>query len=159
MKIDTGGRRNEKPLTDAQFRKAEEYARTQGYDGDVFYRDTSSTSFHAFNGFGEDGSFHYLVIGTDAYPNQNSKGAAVERVSLNGCMAHEVVGHYKAWKRGTTQPSIPLEEAQASIRASKFGIGLTDAERAVLLEDGMDRLNNVGIKYEDVKDKLDIWEP
>ena len=159
MKIDTGGRRNEKPLTEKQLDKAKEVANLQGYNGDIFYRDTSATSFHAFQRYGEDGAFHYLVIGTDAYPNPNSQGAAVERISLNGCIAHEVVGHYRAWVRGTTQPSIPLEEAQASIRASKFGVGLTDKERAILLEDGMERLKDAGIKYEDVKKELDIWEP
>lgn len=159
MKIDTGGRRNEKPLTESQLAKAKESARVQGYDGDIFYRDTSSTSFHAFQGYGEPGAFHYLVIGTDAYPNLNARGDAVERISLNGCMAHEVVGHYNAWKHGTTQTSVPLEEAQASIRASKFGIGLTDKERAILLEDGMNRLKDAGIKYDDVKHELDIWEP
>lgn len=161
MKIDTGGKRNENPLTEIQFAKAQESARSQGYDGDIFYRDTSSTSFHAFQRHGESGAFHYLVIGTDAYPNATTSetGAAVERISLNGCMAHEVVGHYGAWKRGTTQHSVPLEEAQASIRASKFGVGLTDEERAILLEDGMERLINAGIKYDDVKNELDIWEP
>ncbi|MBQ7767566.1 MAG: hypothetical protein IJ403_01635 [Oscillospiraceae bacterium] len=159
MKIDTGGRRNEKPLTESQLAKAKESARVQGYDGDIFYRDTSSTSFHAFQEYGEPGAFHYLVIGTDAYPNLNARGDAVERISLNGCMAHEVVGHYNAWKHGTTQTSVPLEEAQASIRASKFGIGLTDKERAILLADGMNRLKDAGIKYDDVKHELDIWEP
>ena len=158
MKIDTGGRRNETALNEKQFAKAKEAAMAQGYDGEIFYRDNSSTSFHAFQNVGDEGAFYYLVIGTDAYPKPNANGEAVERISLNGCMAHEVVGHYEAWKRGNTQSSVPLEEAQASIRAAKFGVGLTEEERAVLFEDGMDRLRAAGIAYEDVKKILDIWE-
>jgi hypothetical protein len=103
-------------------------------------------------------SFHYLVIGTDAYPNATPGKSAVERISIDGCMAHEVIGHYEAWKRGTTQSTVFLEEAQASMRASKFGVGLTAEERAILWEDGIDRLRLAGMTYDEVKDLLDIWE-
>lgn len=41
-----------------------------------------------------------------------------------------------------------LEEAQASIRAAKFGIDLTDEERQDLMQDAMDRLQNNKIDYE-----------
>jgi len=51
-----------------------------------------------------------------------------------------------------------LEEVQASIRASKFGIGLTDEERKILYQDALDRLNNAGIDLRDVENDLDIWE-
>ena len=155
MKIDTGGRRNEKPLSVLQQKNAEDAARKQGYPGEIFYSDYSSTAFH---GSPDNRDFHFLVIGTDAYPVATSQGSAIERISLSGCMAHEVVGHYEAWIKGTTQNSFPLEEAQASIRASKFGVGLDDDERKALFQDAIDRLESAGIFYDDVKDLLDIWE-
>ena len=158
MKIDTGGRRNERSLSETQIDRAKEAAYRQGYVGDIYYRDYSSTSFHAFSTFGHMDSFHYLVIGTDAYPNATPEKSAVERISIDGCMAHEVIGHYEAWKRGTTQSTVFLEEAQASMRASKFGVGLTAEERAILWEDGIDRLRLAGMTYDEVKDLLDIWE-
>lgn len=155
MKIDTGGMRNEKPLSVSQQKEAEAAARKQGYSGEVFFSDHSSTAFH---GGSDNKGFHFLVIGTDAYPGNAKNGSAIQRISLNGCMAHEVIGHYEAWIKGTTQSSFPLEEAQASIRASKFGIGLDDEERKVLFEDAIDRLTSSGIDYDEVKNLLDIWE-
>mgnify|MGYP003587624346 FL=1 len=47
-----------------------------------------------------------------------------------------------------------LEEAQASIRAARFGKGLTQAERYTLLRDGVSRLAAQGIKIRDVKELL-----
>ena len=155
MKVDTGGRRNEQRLSDMQIFEAKEAARKQGYTGDIHYSDYSHTSFH---GSTESGGFHFLVIGTDTYPLSDRRGTANERISVNGCMAHEIVGHYEAWLKGTTQNELVLEEAQASIRASKFGVGLTDEERETLFEDAIDRLKNAGILYSEVRDRLDIWE-
>ena len=63
------------------------------------------------------------MVGIDAYPNVNMGSSANERVSLNGCAAYEIVGHYETWKKGTALDDIVLDEAQASIRASKFGTG------------------------------------
>ena len=152
--VSTGGHRNESPLMEAQIVEAQKAARRQGFDGEVFYSDYSSTAFH---GSAEGHGFCFLVVGTDAYPSLDGKSAN-ERVSVDGCMAHEVVGHYEAWLKGTTQSDPVLEEAQASIRASKFGVGLSTEERVVLFEDAMDRLDRVGISFEQIKDKLDIWE-
>lgn len=106
----------------------------------------------------EGEKFHYLVIGTDAYPIEGNNNSANERITVRGCMAHEVIGHYEAWKKGTTQNNMILEEAQASIRAAKFGIDLTDEERQDLMQDAMDRLQNNKIDYEKIKNKLDIFE-
>ena len=149
------GRRNEKPLTEKQRKEAEKAALKQGYKGEVFYSEYSSTSFHHS---AEGHGFYYLVIGNDAYPDPRYSETAVERVSLNGCMAHEVVGHYEAWLKGRTQDDYYLEEAQASIRASKFGVDLTDEERKTLFEDGLNRLKKGNYNLEDVLDILDIWE-
>lgn len=119
------------------------------------YSEHSNTSFH---GSKEGEAYHYVVIGTDAYPNARMGKSANERISANGCAAHEIVGHYETWKKGTALDDIVLDEAQASIRASKFGVGLSDAERTDLMADAMERLERAGIDYEQVRDLLDIWE-
>ena len=77
---------------------------------------------------------------------------------MNGCMAHEVVGHYEAWKKGTDQTDPVLEEVQASIRASRFGVDLTEDEREILIKDALERLEAEGLKLEDVIGDLDILE-
>ena len=73
-------------------------------------------------------------------------------------MAHEVVGHYEAWLKFTTQQNGILEEVQASLRASFFGVGLSQYERDLLYQDAMDRLLKANIAFEDIKDQLDIQE-
>ena len=153
--VSTGGKRNEVPLTEEQIKEAQIAARKQGYKGIIQYSDYSNTSFH---GSAEGERFCYLVIGTDAYPSTYNAGNANEKVSLNGCMAHEVVGHYETWLKGTMQSEELLDEVQASIRASKFGIGLTQEEREILYEDAMERLNKAGVALDDVEKTLDIWE-
>lgn len=153
--VSTGGKRNEEPLSEKQIDEAKAAAYKQGYKGDIMYSLYSNTSFH---GSREGEKFHYLIVGTDAYPSATNGGTANERISLNACMAHEIVGHYEAWVRGTTQANVVLEEAQASIRASRFGVGLTVEERKTLYEDALDRLKNAGIDLRDVEDELDIWE-
>ena len=155
MRVSTEGKRNDKPLTDEQKHKTMVAAREQGFPGQIIYSNNSFTSFH---GSTEGEEFSYLVIGTDAYPSEPMGTAPNERISMRACMAHEVIGHFRAWERGTTKLSTPLEEAQASIRASKFGIGLSDEERKILFLDAMERLKNAGISYENVKDQLDTKE-
>ena len=98
-----------------------------------------------------------MVIGTDAYPSVNGI-TANDKISLNGCMAHEIVGHHEAWLKGTTQSNGLLEEIQASVRASKFGVGLSEDERNILMQDALDRTNKAGLIFDDIKDLLDIWE-
>lgn len=154
--VSTGGKRNETPLTEHQINEAKEAARLQGYKGEILYSAHSNTSFH---GSQEGEKYHFLVVGTDAFPTEANGGTANEKVSLNGCMAHdEIIGHYEAWRKGTMQSNELLEEVQASIRASKFGIGLTDEERKILYQDALDRLSNAGIDLRDVENDLDIWE-
>lgn len=109
--------------------------------------------------FGEaenDERYSYLVVGTDAYPSKVDTTLANSRVSYKGALAHEVIGHYEAWTSGHTQSDTILEEAQASIRAGRFGTDLTSAERVNLYRDALTRLKNNGIKLKDVKDVLYI---
>lgn len=155
----TGGRRNESPLTDVQYREAEEAARQQGFNGSAEYSETQLTSIINFPN--EDGTRDekscLLVIGTDAYPLPDGE-TPNERLTLNCCMAHEIVGHHEAWLKYKEQEDPLLEEVQASLRASFFGVNLTDYERQLLYEDAMERLGKNNIKYEDIKDDLDIME-
>ena len=153
FQVDTGGRRNEAPLTYEQRNEAWDAARKQGYTRDIGFSDTQNTAFLGF----KESDDCLLIIGTDAYPAKNGTSAN-ERISLNGAMAHEIIGHCGAWKRGTTQDDPVLEEVQASLRASLFGIGLSDSERADLRQDAMDRLTAAGLRFEDVETKLDIKE-
>jgi hypothetical protein len=102
-----------------------------------------------------------LQIGTDAFPASKPLGlgtkTANSRITMNGTIAHELVGHREACLAGRAfEPASALDEAQASIRAARFGIGLTSTERSALLRDAINRLNNVGIKIRDVKDILYI---
>lgn len=55
-----------------------------------------------------------------------------------------------------TQSEIPLEEAQASIRAARFAPSLSSTERYTLLRDGITRLYKAGIKVRQVKNILYI---
>ena len=63
-----------------------------------------------------------------------------------------------AWCKGTTQSNELFEEVQASLRASKFSVGLTDEEKEILHQDVIDRLSNAGIDLHDIMYNLDIWE-
>jgi hypothetical protein len=149
---ETGGRRNEDPLTEEQKARAEKAARAQGYPGDIDFSDYVETSIVIY-----DDSASLLVIGTDAYPRGNPRNAN-EALSVEASMAHEVVGHYEARLRGTRKDVRLLEEAQASFRASRFGVGLTDEDRKTLWEDGLFRLSLGGFDYDEVKSQLDIEE-
>ena len=104
-----------------------------------------------------------LNIGSDVVPGNVGVGTltANSRVSMNGTLAHELVGHMEAGMAGRTQDLLHLEEAQASIRAARFGPDLTSTERFTLLRDGISRLKNAPggpISIRDVKDSLYIWQ-
>jgi hypothetical protein len=81
------------------------------------------------------------------------------RNSMRGAIAHEVVGHRAAELAGKTQADETLEEAQASVRASRFAPGLTGAERFTLLRDAVTRLRDNGYRIRDVRSLLWITEP
>ena len=63
--VSTDGKRNEEPLSEKQIDEAKAAAHRQGYKGDIMYSLDSNTSFH---GSREGEKFHYLIVGTDAYP-------------------------------------------------------------------------------------------
>ena len=50
------------------------------------------------------------------------------------------------------------DEAQASLRASRFAPGLTDEDRELLIQDARDRLAKINKQLEDVISELDVFE-
>ncbi|MDR2693357.1 MAG: hypothetical protein LBB74_03985 [Chitinispirillales bacterium] len=147
---DTGGRRNEKPLTDEQLNQAKEYAVSLGMPAErIEYDERALTGY-----FG--GDIDALVIGTDVVPLSQRSKKPNDNLSLRGAIAHEIVGHRGASLLGKAQSNIVLEEAQASIRAARFTPDLSDGERLDLIKDAISRLHNADISLHDVKSALFI---
>ena len=150
MKVNTGGRRNEEPLTEEQIKETIDYAVELGMDKErIRYGDGYFTAYGS--------NFDTLLIGTDAYPSANGK-TANERLSNKAAIAHELVGHREAVKRGSNLKLTDelLDEVQASIRAARFAPGLSTQEREMLLRDAIERLRKDGRRIRDVKHLLDI---
>lgn len=107
---------------------------------------------------GSDG----LRIAPDLLPHRNppvGTMAANSRLGWKACIAHELKGHRRAAMAGKTHPNPLLEEAQASIRAARFGFDLPMSERFALLRDAASRLAQNGIRLKDVKSELWIHKP
>ena len=149
---ETGGRRNETPLTSDQIAAAEQMARSQGYEGDIAYSEHENTAFIGFS----DGT-RLLIIGTDAYPSETPRNAN-EALPIKAAIAHETVGHYEAWLRGSVKENRVLDEVQASVRAARFAADLTIEERDALMQDAFFRLKKANLSFEEIKDQLDIEE-
>ncbi|AET59695.1 hypothetical protein HPL003_14720 [Paenibacillus terrae HPL-003] len=163
--IDTNGLRNEVLLTEEQIVNLTQYARKLGMPEENIRiagpNDTSPTGL-LFDTI--------LNINNDVLPsNDVGKLAANSRITGQGTIAHEVVGHYEAGLAGRSfqvmdeefnviTRNFALDEAQASIRAARFAPDLTQLERIMLLRDGINRLKNEGIKVREVKDLLFIHE-
>jgi hypothetical protein len=144
---DTGGQRNEKPLTEEQFNQAKEYAVSLGVSAsDIVYEPDTPTCY----------AFGTLVIGTDVVPLPQRSKHPNDNISIRGGIAHEIVGHREAELRGRTQSTKPMEEAQASIRAARFAPDLSRSERIDLIRDGINRLHNANLSLRDVKGILFI---
>ncbi|MGN1105936.1 MAG: hypothetical protein ACI4RH_04735 [Huintestinicola sp.] len=151
LKVNTGGRRNEVPLTEEQFAEVKQYAVSLGMPEErIYYVDYDCTGYGC--------SFDLLRIGTDVFPSSKRQKNANSNISMHGAIAHELIGHRKAALAGKTHPDEVLEEAQASIRAAKFTPGLSYPERITLYRDAVSRLKNNGIKLKDVKNDLYIFK-
>ncbi|WP_397347495.1 hypothetical protein [Paenibacillus polymyxa] len=90
-------------------------------------------------------------------------------MSAKATIAHEIVGHYEAYKVGRAfelydvapdafKRNFALDEAQASIRAARFAPDLTSIERMTLLRDAITRLKSADLRIGDVKGELYIEE-
>ncbi len=82
-----------------------------------------------------------------------------QRLGWKEALNHEIVGHRaSALARKVHAPRSAFDEAQASIRAARFGKYLTRLGRIRLLRDGINRLHKEGLKNRDVRHKLWITE-
>lgn len=133
LKVNTGGRRNEVPLTEEQFAVSLGMLKERNY-----YVDYDCTGYGC--------SFDLLRIGTDVFPSSERKKIANSNISMHGAITHVLIGHRKAALAGKTHPDEVLEEAQAGIRAAKLTPDLSDPERITLYRDAVSRLKNNGIK-------------
>lgn len=152
MNVDTGGQRNESPLTNAQIEVCFAYAEQLGMPREkMSYSERYWTSYNP--------AFDLLLIGTDAYPASKAK-TANGKIGYRGAIAHEIIGHRGVELKGGSrfEQNDPLDEAQASIRASRFAPDLSQKERFLLLRDAVDRLHKAGYQVREVRGKLDIEE-
>ena len=108
-----------------------------------------------FDSIGQDYFVSKLPCGDYANP-QNMK-TANGRLSNRATLAHEIIGHREANKKGwTITEDTILEEIQASIRAARFAPNLTNKERFNLLRDAGERAKKNNIKLKDIKHTLHI---
>jgi hypothetical protein len=152
-KIETGGIRNELPLTHEQKQAAFDFAVKLNMPLDkIAYSDNYYTGYNP--------EFDILLIGTDLFPIDNAPQGtrnANSRVSWKSAIGHELIGHRDSALKGWSQADKALEEAQASIRAARFTPDLSEIERIVLLRDAVSRLPD-RVKIKDIKYKLNISE-
>lgn len=102
LKVNTGGRRNEVPLTEVQFAEVKQYAVSLGMPEErIYYVDYDCTGYGC--------SFDLLRIGTDVFPSSERQKNANSNISMHGAIAHELIGHRKAALAGKTHPDEVLE--------------------------------------------------
>ena len=146
---ETGGLRNEEPLTAEQRKQVIDYAVSLGMpEESIVFVDNGLTGYGC--------EFDLLKIGTDVQPLSKRVSNPNSNISLLGTIAHEIVGHREAALQKCTQNELVLEEAQASIRAARFAPGLTTQERTDLVRDAVNRLNTERMSLRSVKHKLHV---
>ena len=149
LRVNTGGRRNDRNLTEDEINKAVDFAVKLGMPREkIYYVDYDCTAYGS--------AFDLLRIGTDVYPSPKRQQNPNCNVSMRGAIAHEIVGHRDAALKGLSQKDELLEEVQASIRAAKLTKELTVNERITLARDGLYRLHEGGQKLRDVKHLLNL---
>lgn len=159
--ISSDGLRNELELTDAQKTELINYSKRLGFpEENIVFREHWNTGM----------MYDRLYINTDVLPAESHGIGTISantRVSGRATVAHEIIGHYEAFKSGrafelynlddaTYARNFALDEAQASIRAARFAPELTSVERMTLLRDAVTRLKNADLRVQDVKNELYI---
>lgn len=141
--ISSDGLRNELPLTDLQKIEIIQYTKSLDFPEDNIIM--SRTGF--YDDWNTGMMYDRFIVNTDVLPAENSgigTLSANSHVSAKATIAHEIVGHYEAYKAGrafdlydvTTdifKRNFALDEAQASIRAARFAPDLISIERMTLL--------------------------
>ena len=149
--------RNMEDLSQAQIEAAIDYAVSLGMPREnICYSSTQHTGYTLMHAL--DGDLEILMLAPDLYPNPNGT-TANELVSWKGTIAHEIIGHRATCLRGTNGPyKSTYDEAQASIRASKFAKGLTEDDRNYLMQDARDRIARDGLDFDTFTKDMDIWK-
>jgi hypothetical protein len=165
--ISSGGLRNELPLSEMQKSDILQYLGKLGFPEDQII--FSSPNF--YDDWNTGMMYDRLIINTDVLPANSKitpiKLAANSKISANGTLAHEIIGHYESYLAGKSfdladlsddkfRFNYALDEAQASIRAARFAPDLTNSERMMLLRDAITRLRNANLKLREVRDLLYI---
>lgn len=147
--------RNVEKLRPSARNRAMNYMRESGSIPDkVVFTPDGNTSYYP--------GWDTLRIAPDLLPHRNPPVGTLganSRIGMKGCLSHELKGHRAAALAGKTHPNPILEEAQASIRAARYGHDLSKAERYALLRDAIARLAQRGIRIRDVKAELWIHQP
>ncbi|MEE4566705.1 WXG100 family type VII secretion target [Paenibacillus polymyxa] len=166
--ISSDGLRNELPLTDVQKTEIIQYTKSLNFPEDNIIM--SRPGF--YDDWNTGMMYDRFIINTDVLPAEHTGVgtlSANSRVSAKATIAHEIVGHYEAYKAGkafelydvtpdTFKRNFALDEAQASIRAARFAPDLTSIERMTLLRDAITRLKSADLRIRDVKGELYIEE-
>ncbi|KEO76157.1 WXG100 family type VII secretion target [Paenibacillus polymyxa] len=166
--ISSDGLRNELPLTDVQKTEIIQYTKSLDFPEDNIIM--SRPGF--YDDWNTGMMYDRFIINTDVLPAEHTGVgtlSANSRVSAKATIAHEIVGHYEAYKAGRAfelydvapdafKRNFALDEAQASIRAARFAPDLTSIERMTLLRDAIIRLKNADLRIRDVKGELYIEE-
>ena len=147
-KVDTGGRRNEAPLSPEVIEEIKKYAVELGMpEAQIRYGE------HYYTSYGSN--FDMLYIGTDVLPSSEPQSIN-SKLSWKSAIAHELVGHREACLNGWEQKNEIYDEIQASIRAARFAPGLSKSECITLLMDACERARSNGVRIKDIKHILNI---
>ena len=149
--LNSGGKRNEQPLTDVQIQMAKDFAVSLGMPA-------TKISYSANYNTGHGSEYDILIIGTDLYPSEEAAfntRTANSRVVWKAALGHELIGHREAALNGWSQSNPVFEEVQASIRAARYTPNISRVERITLLRDAISRLPQ-GCRLRDIKDQLNI---
>ena len=144
LNVSLGGR-GARRLTDEEFEAAKEIAVSYGMPKERIIRGESTA--YTFAKTEREEIVHvldFLTIGPDVNPGVEPI-TANQRITMQASIAHEVIGHRQAAIMGHRKAVLYIEEAQASMRAAKFGRleangrRLNRIERRVLFRDAWDR--------------------
>ena len=152
QKVYTNGKRNENKLTYEQRKACLTYIEELGFEYDVSFSEYSNTAFVCST---QGEKYCRLIIGTDVYPIPNAT-TPNELISYRGAIAHEIIGHFEAWKNNFECSILSIDEAQASIRAARFAPLLTHDERIILIKDALIRLKTANIPLWKAKKQMYI---
>ncbi|MEH0197588.1 calcium-binding protein, partial [Caulobacter sp. CCNWLY153] len=146
--------RGTEALSQAEIQSARKYAATLGLPDEKlqFFTGVAAHQRSAYSDL-----FDTVFVGPDLNPGIGPGLSANSRISPNGLLAHEIVGHRETSLAGRAFEAGSLhDEVQASWRAARLAPGLTPKDRTLLLRDAVERIHASGLRVRDV-DKSQYW--